>query len=352
MLFWYLESFKQKIMSVSGTGYGFMFGPSFNIITIYFKKRRSLANGLTLAGASIGQLVLPQLLTYLLFEYGLRGTLYIYSAFCLHFVLAGLLMRPASYYEKRGALNASKAAKQQDCIDNCVVEESVDISISEAKQQPADSKAEKTESDQNSASVILRRNVTSNETNQTTEPVVDSTVTTKDKSGSNQHRLIQWIKSVYDWKLFTNLLFITYTVGITCGNCGYVNPFQLIPPHAKDLGLDQTDAALLLSVIGISDLVGRVFGGWFADLGFVRPNNIMSSCIVFTGLTLCVYTFFEGYTGLFFFCVVLGLIGGFYMSLMAVVCVEFVGEDRFPQAFGLCIFFMNLTNTFVPVILG
>ena len=38
-----------------GLGYAFMYGPGLMLIGVYFDKRRTLANGLALSGASVGQ---------------------------------------------------------------------------------------------------------------------------------------------------------------------------------------------------------------------------------------------------------------------------------------------------------
>ena len=62
-----------------GIGYGLMFGPSLVMIGMYFDKRRSLANGLAAAGGSLGQLVLPQLITVLIEHYAFSGLLFHFS---------------------------------------------------------------------------------------------------------------------------------------------------------------------------------------------------------------------------------------------------------------------------------
>ena len=56
--------------SISGVGYGLMFGPCMVVVGQYFNKRRSLANGLAAAGGSLGQLCIPMAITYFLKEYG------------------------------------------------------------------------------------------------------------------------------------------------------------------------------------------------------------------------------------------------------------------------------------------
>ncbi len=51
------------------------------------------------------------------------------------------------------------------------------------------------------------------------------------------------------------------------GNTGVVNACVFLPPRAVDLGVDKKTAAMLLSIVGACDFIGRVSGGYFADLG-------------------------------------------------------------------------------------
>ncbi len=51
------------------------------------------------------------------------------------------------------------------------------------------------------------------------------------------------------------------------GNSGVVSSCVYLPPRAVDIGVDKRNAALLLTIVGACDFVGRIFGGWFADLG-------------------------------------------------------------------------------------
>ncbi len=52
------------------------------------------------------------------------------------------------------------------------------------------------------------------------------------------------------------------------GNNGVVNAGIFLPSRAVDLGVDKQTAAMLLSIVGACDFIGRVSGGCFADLGY------------------------------------------------------------------------------------
>nr|KAG5699608.1 hypothetical protein BaRGS_000724 [Batillaria attramentaria] len=56
-----------------GIGNSAIYGNVLVMLSTYFRKRRTLANGLALTGASIGQFALPPFFEYLLETYGLSG---------------------------------------------------------------------------------------------------------------------------------------------------------------------------------------------------------------------------------------------------------------------------------------
>jgi MFS family permease len=57
---------------ILGFGNACLFGNGLVMLGQYFSKRRSLANGLSLSGASLGQFAIPPLLQYLLDTFSLK----------------------------------------------------------------------------------------------------------------------------------------------------------------------------------------------------------------------------------------------------------------------------------------
>lgn len=70
------------------------------MIGFYFEKRRSFANALALAGASLGCLIIPPVMTVLIENYTVWGALILYSAIVLHGCVAALLLRPPAFYTR------------------------------------------------------------------------------------------------------------------------------------------------------------------------------------------------------------------------------------------------------------
>ncbi|VDN09606.1 unnamed protein product [Dibothriocephalus latus] len=74
---------------VYGFGLTLVFTPALVICTTYFEKRRATALSLSLTGAGVGALAIPQLLVFLLKSYSYRGAMIIMSAITLNYCVSG-----------------------------------------------------------------------------------------------------------------------------------------------------------------------------------------------------------------------------------------------------------------------
>eukprot|EP00057_Strongylocentrotus_purpuratus_P014501 XP_011668975.1 PREDICTED: uncharacterized protein LOC100890876 [Strongylocentrotus purpuratus] len=79
---------------VTGLGIGSVRNSAIVAIAQVFKKGYSRANGIALAGGSIGMMVVPPLLQLCIDQYGWRGALLILVGIQLHLFLAALIFRP------------------------------------------------------------------------------------------------------------------------------------------------------------------------------------------------------------------------------------------------------------------
>lgn len=63
----------------------------------YFDKRRSLANGLSVAGSGVGSFLIPPILHFLIERFGIQGCILLLGAFSFHLCIAGMLYRPVPH---------------------------------------------------------------------------------------------------------------------------------------------------------------------------------------------------------------------------------------------------------------
>lgn len=97
-----------------GLTHAFAQGPSLVILGKYFKKYRGLATTLANVGASSGIFIFPLVLRELIDSYGLQGALVIHSGLLLNFLVAGSLLRPLSFYDKRSMKPVAKHKREEE----------------------------------------------------------------------------------------------------------------------------------------------------------------------------------------------------------------------------------------------
>lgn len=79
---------------LGGIGFGLIYVPAVVAVGFYFEKRRALATGIAVCGSGIGTFVIAAFTTWLLDEYGWRGTLLIHAGLVLNCAVFGAFFRP------------------------------------------------------------------------------------------------------------------------------------------------------------------------------------------------------------------------------------------------------------------
>lgn len=77
----------------TGLGMGLIMPSTFVAVNAYFRVRKGQAVGLAMAGTSAGQMLMPQVVRFLLDEYGYRGTTLILGSLCFNGFIGALLFQ-------------------------------------------------------------------------------------------------------------------------------------------------------------------------------------------------------------------------------------------------------------------
>lgn len=119
-----------------GLTHAFAQGTSLVILGKYFKKYRGLATTLANVGASSGIFIFPLVLRKLIDSYGLQGALVIHSGLLLNFLVAGSLLRPLSFYDKRSIKPVAKHKREEESEKLLQDQKPVIVSESQPSGQP------------------------------------------------------------------------------------------------------------------------------------------------------------------------------------------------------------------------
>ncbi|KAK2148417.1 hypothetical protein LSH36_499g02041 [Paralvinella palmiformis] len=112
-------------------------------------------------------------------------------------------------------------------------------------------------------------------------------------------------REILDFTVFKDAVFILFIASNFFTSLGFCIPYVFLPDRAKLLGCSRKQGAFLISIIGISNTVGRVVFGFLSDRKGV--NRLMLYCTVLTlcgistmASSLCVtYPLLAVYAGLF-----------------------------------------------------
>lgn len=126
---------------------------------------------------------------------------------------------------------------------------------------------------------------------------------------------------------FQMLFWASFTVSF-----GYITPFLFLRPYALVQGFSPSDATWLLSGLGISSTVGRVFLGIVAD----KTSKLLMIRLSFLALgisTLCLPVS-DTIAKLAVFVAVYGISAGAFIALVAPVCAEYFPAISTPSLTG------------------
>ncbi|GFS14482.1 monocarboxylate transporter [Elysia marginata] len=372
-----------------GVGFGLAYAPSLVFVGSHFKERRSLANGLSMCGSGIGSFTLPNLMRALLHEYGLPGCCMLMGAIMLHVCICGLLFRPHANYKKkpripesqpgllindmpssRSVVSAEDFTDEVDRAQNCATTDketeesgngSKDLNDLKGSIQGSDESSD--ESDYNKIGQVdtncdesggqaayekqplLQTSINKSHAKSyiapRTSPVEndkEADASKKSPKGAGQR--------IFDWSLLTNptlflFLIFNFFVGVA-----YPNIFFMLPIHAENIGEDRDSAALLLSFIGITDLFGRLFIGWFTDLKLFERRYALVACAFISGLLNLSVPYLKSFETLTAYTLGYGFCAGSYITLIPVVLTDSLGPEKLPSSFGMVT--MALASTLIP----
>ncbi|XP_071021670.1 monocarboxylate transporter 2-like [Oncorhynchus clarkii lewisi] len=276
---------------IGGFGLSFNLQPSLTIIGKYFQVKRPIANGLAMAGSPVFLSTLAPLNQFLFDNFGWRGAFMILGAIVMNCCVAGALMRPVNMKTvQKHPVTASKGttAKKAGSTENNANPEAGDL-LTETEQ--------------------------------------------KQKIGGCADKLM-------DLSLFKHRGFIIYLIGNVVMFFGFFAPVVFLPSYAKGIGIDNYQAAFLLSIFAFVDMFARPGTGLIANTKWIRPRiqYFFSFSVAYNGVChlLCPFlAVYLGYAGLVVYAVFFGVAFGMVCALLFEVLMDLVGAQRFSSAVGL-----------------
>lgn len=160
------------------------------------------------------------------------------------------------------------------------------------------------------------------------------------------------ISEMLDFSLLKNNVFMMICMSNVIGMIGFYVPYVYITDSSTMKGVSPDRAAFLLSVIGMTNTIGRLLFGWFSDRPGVSALLVNNISIAMTGLCVFSLPFCNSYTAIVLDCVLFGLFVSAYICLTSIILVELLGLDKLTNAFGLLSLFRGGSCMLGPPIAG
>lgn len=268
------------------------------ILGHYFVRRRVFANAISSTGTALGLCTLPVLGNYLHIEYGWRGSFLILGAVLLNCCVCGAVMRPLQPKRHRGQPLMNHGPPPPD--------------------ENSDSKK-------------------------------------KGRVRTIWSSMLAFLSKHMAFNQFcNNLRYRVYSIGITWMMLGFVVPLVYLVPYATANDMEPSQAAYLLSILGIVNIVVRPPFGIVFNMPWFKGRHVyvFSAALLVNGLSNSICCIGPSFHVLLAYVVIYGLSMSVVGSLMFTVLMDVVEMSCFPSALGLLAVMESVTLLIGPPLAG
>lgn len=305
---------------IVGIGFNLSFAPSVMIVSRYFDKRRSLATGIAVSGSGIGTLIFAVMDEALIRAYGWRVCLQVSAVLALVIVLpAGL-----TYIPVRVAPPAAPPPANYDPSPTTAASPAT-VPTDEQLLKGGGGATVDTEQlvpDEQAAAVpvsIAPAPPTLQSTLPAPQPIAAQARALGPKSRVWMSRRYQLFAIAIC--IFAGMLFVPYT--------------HLVTFAVEEAWLPPTEAASIVSVIGIANMAGRIIFGRLADIPSIPKLSVFRANILASGAAVAALSMAGTQRWyLYTFALIFGLNSGSIVSLAPPILAEMMGLDLLPHALG------------------
>lgn len=371
--------------------------PALVCMSSHFKDRRSLANGLSAAGSGAGSFALPNLMRYLLDELNFQGCLLIIGGILFNTVCFALLLRPVSFWNRKGRtcvfsqdVERIKTSEKRtssfssvqntdnsmsnhnhvgdyhssaDCVHTKRFDDPTLINETAASYPNIQLEVKKhCNGVYNLRDIQFRRleNARNNANRHNQKPPLQFTsmesitpITYINSDVIRQNKTCTTIcKHFLDVSLLKDPVFIIFCISMWIGIFGHHAFFNCLPSLVNEFGISDTDGAFLVSLVGLSDLIGRISSGYISDLRFIERKRMFQLTMGLFSIFNLILPHIRSYTGLCIICVMAGVVTGGYSGIQLSVLSDVFGVDNVASSWGIVAFFASFALLLSPFISG
>lgn len=374
-------------------------------ISHYFKKHYGFAVGITVSGGCLGSLILPPIYRVLLDTYGLRGALLLAAGILSHSLVMACLLRPIEFYKRRKLsiiVNPKEnSIPKPDVIPN-KLEHDLKFGINGTKSQftcelndtlsgsqPIISKTPQCTTNNTVGNSMRTRTVsevkdfkpgtktTLKTSYQTCDTASKLSMTSLFKYVSLDNVANVSILSIHslaahsihyqssediqderqkcfhlNFSFFKDPSFILLICVHLLGTLAPALIPAFIPISAKENGLTNTETVIIVTVLGASEFIGRIFIGFCSDRPWIKNHRIIIVTQIVAGVAANCNRYFTTFGSIIAFVIIFGTNAGAIFCVIVPILTDIVGLENFKSGYAFLMLTQCPLSAIMPFVFG
>lgn len=152
---------------------------------------------------------------------------------------------------------------------------------------------------------------------------------------NDSNALTRVLKEMVDIQLLKNPKFLLILLSNCFGFLALYIPYMYLPGMMVNKGLSMEKASFIVSIIGISNTIGRVGVGWLVDRPWASSLLITNISLISSGLCIFCFPACHEFSSFVVVALMMGLSVSAFIALTSIVLVDLLGLDVLTSAFGL-----------------
>ncbi|XP_068212707.1 monocarboxylate transporter 2-like [Palaemon carinicauda] len=282
---------------VVGIGMCMVETPGFLLVTDYFDKKRSLANGFRAAGNPTGGFLFSPLVVLVQHHYGLRGTFIIIAGVMLQLLVVGMLLRPFNVHEKLVQVMYWKEKQNDYAVTDIQIKKMRQVAVAAAKPDGEKRKA-------------------------------------------------------LDFTFFKNPAYLVYLFTMMCSAAALPNAIFYASLYGRAIGLTDMENSAIASYTSCCDIIFRLLCGIIFNREKANKRYGFISSLLIGGIGCLTVPLCTNMWHLMVFATMYSLCMAFYWTLVNVLLADQFGGESMASTWGFFRMFQGIFNFGYPSLLG
>lgn len=168
----------------------------------------------------------------------------------------------------------------------------------------------------------------------------------------SQSKIIKFLIELISLKCLKIRIFQMWLIVAFFGILGTAQIITYLPPLAAEKNVDERNRVLLLTIVGASDIVGKIFLALITRFTMFSKALMIAIALWILAISFTCVLLYSDFVHFVVFAAIIGSTSGVYFALFPAVLADFVGLENLSGAMGLTMLTHGLALTIGNPILG